>query len=107
MLRNLVIGAAIAVAAIATAWPSAADLQVKLNDGRVFTLPISPDQVESFSFTPGPGHDGRTHNATGPAQGPSSRNSLPPGPVVVPATSNEKLLPTSGRILRVGPRRQL
>ena len=67
MTRHLAISVALALsAAVALPAPADAEMRVRLKDGRVLTLPVGPDDVESVTFGP----DGK---ADGAAEQPAER----------------------------------
>lgn len=98
--RKLALMVVTTLVGIAASSPTCADLQVRLRDGRVFTIPVEPDEVESFSFRPGTGGKPRT-DAEKPR--PSDAGANVPGARARSATAT----PDAGNVLRVGPKREL
>jgi hypothetical protein len=74
MLSVLAVGSALAV-------PSLAEMTVHLKDGRSFTLPVDPQDIDSLSFGPSSG--------TGPS---ASAAPLPPLPAAPSSKSSSKLV---------------
>ena len=101
--------------------PSLADMTIHLKDGRVFTLPVNPGDIDSMSF--GPSSGGTTANSPPPAipATPSRQSNLVPpvASISPPAAATASLAPppvmpspgaqpkASGRVLKVGPSRDI
>jgi Right handed beta helix region len=120
-LRRVMAFAAAALVLAAT--PSLADMVIKLRDGRVITIPVQPNDVESLSFT-------GANSAPAPAESSAAPSVAAPIPLATdtPAVATAPVasrdggahLPTnalifppmkpdhpSGRVLHVGPSREL
>lgn len=111
----------------AVAVPALAEMTIHLKDGRSFTLPIDPQDIASMSFGPSSGPGGVVSSATPmpalPAAPAHPTNLVPPVPGIAPpaqpaTTASLTPPPTamaaantqphaSGRILRVGPSRDI
>ncbi|HEX3970314.1 MAG TPA: hypothetical protein VHX19_03270, partial [Stellaceae bacterium] len=121
-LSVLAIASAIAV-------PSLAEMTVHLKDGRSFTLPVDPQDIDSLSFGPsgaaGPSAAALPPALPAPAPGRSSSKLVAPVPGIAPpagAPATASLAPpppapaapspgaqpkASGRVVHVGPSRDI
>jgi hypothetical protein len=109
-LRRLVL--AFPIVAVG-ALPAAADMLVKLRDGRVITLPFAPDDIDSVTFSrPGEAMARPPAPLTAANPAPTSlapAGAVPPGPAA-PAAQAAPVTPPSpsgGAVLRVGPTRDI
>jgi len=104
----LLISALIAIGAL----PAAADMAIKLKDGRVITVPVSPQDVDSITFT--------APHSTAAAPAPAPVAAVAPASVAPPTAPSAANLPSqtlamaplapdhpSGRVLHVGPGRDM
>jgi len=120
-LRRVVAFAAAALVLAAT--PSLADMVIKLRDGRVITVPVQPNDVESLSFTgsnsaPAPGGSSAAPSVAAPIPLATSSAAVATAPVTARdggahPPANALIFPPmrpdhpSGRILHVGPNRAI
>ncbi|HEV8015238.1 MAG TPA: right-handed parallel beta-helix repeat-containing protein [Stellaceae bacterium] len=103
------------------AGPTLADMTVHLKDGRSFTLPVDPQDIDSLSFSGATAGAGTTAPLPPLPAAPTSSvtNIVPPVPgIAPPAAAAAMALPpamaspgtqpkASGRVLRVGPTRDI
>ncbi|HLI22565.1 MAG TPA: right-handed parallel beta-helix repeat-containing protein, partial [Stellaceae bacterium] len=106
-------------AIVFAAAPSLADMTIHLKDGRSYTLPVNPGDIESMSFGPSADAPAASLPPTAPASGRASKLVLPVPGVTPPATATAAMTPppalpspaaqpkTSGRVLKVGPSRDI
>jgi hypothetical protein len=116
-LSVLAIGSALAM-------PSLAEMTVHLKDGRSFTLPVDPQDIDSLSFGPGSGTSAAAlpPPMPVPAPGKSSSKLVAPVPGINPPTgapATASIAPppvppspaaqpkASGRVVKVGPSRDI
>ncbi len=98
----LLIVAVIAIGAL----PAAADMAIKLKDGRVITVPVSPQDIDSVTFT-------APHSAASPPAPIATAPATPAAPSAANLPSQTlamaPLAPDhpSGRVLHVGPGREI
>ncbi len=107
--------------ALALAAPSLAEMTIHLKDGRSFTLPVDPQDIQSMSFGPSKGARAAPLSAlpAPPAKGAKLVAPIPgvtpPGaPAVTASIAPPPALPSpgtqpkaSGRVLHVGPSRAI
>jgi len=112
-----------AAALVLAATPSLADMVIKLRDGRVITIPVQPNDVESLSFTgansaPAPAESSAAPSVAAPIPLATGSPAVATAPVAsrdggAHPPANALIFPPmrpnhpSGRVLHVGPTREL